>query len=43
MPKNQAIDLLQYICTYQSGDKKSKPDYLYPFLGFVAQNMHTYQ
>lgn len=42
MPKNTIIDLLQYICMYQSGDKKSRPDYLYPFLNYVVTNMQTY-
>lgn len=42
MPKNTVIDLLQYICMYQSGGTKSKPDYLYPFLNYVLSNMNTY-
>lgn len=45
MPKNTVIDLLQYICSYISTPKtkgkkvKRKPDYLFPFLNFVVNNM----
>lgn len=39
MPKNTVIDLLQYICMYQSSGSKSKPDYLYPFLNYAVTNM----
>ena len=42
MPKNTCIDLLQYACCYRSGKKKSKPDYLYPFLAFATTNMTQY-
>ena len=42
MPKNTCIDLLQYACCYRSGNKKSKPDYLYPFLAFATTNMTQY-
>jgi hypothetical protein len=42
MPKNTVIDLLQHICQHKSDGKKSKPDYLVPFLNYVAQNMTSY-
>jgi len=42
MPKNTVIDLLQHICTHQSGGKKSKPDFLMPFLNYAVTNMQTY-
>ncbi len=42
MLKNTVIDLLQYICMYQSGGSKAKPDYLYPFLNYAVSNMQNY-
>jgi len=48
MPKNTIIDLLIYICNYSSenvgGKKKkgAKPDYLFPFLNYVSENLAQY-
>mmetsp|Transcript_21269 Transcript_21269/g.20416 ORF Transcript_21269/g.20416 Transcript_21269/m.20416 type:complete len:126 (+) Transcript_21269:1110-1487(+) len=42
--KNQAIDLVEYLCSYKSGKKKkSPPDYLHQFLKFCVQNLDQYQ
>jgi len=39
--RHTIVDLLQYICMYKS-KKGGKPDYLHPFLAFVAQNLQEY-
>lgn len=44
MPRNNVIDLLQYIVTYKTTKgKNTKPDYLFPFLNYAASNMSQYQ
>lgn len=47
LPKANVLDLLQHICSYapkQKGKKKSAvaPEFLFPFLAYVAQNLREY-
>jgi hypothetical protein len=44
-PKNTALDLMQYLCTYKEGTKKKKqkkPAYLHKFLEFCVSNLIQY-
>lgn len=41
-PKNNAVDLLMYLCKYKSGKKQKQPDYLKGFLHFCAQSLTQY-
>ena len=49
MPKHTVVDLLIYICSYSSQNadggkrkKGQKPDYLFPFLNYVSENLQQY-
>lgn len=46
MPKMNVIDLLQYICRHKSGKgkgkKTAKPEFLFPFLVYVSNNLREY-
>ncbi len=43
MPKVTTVELVQLICKYKtSKGRKTKPDYLMPFLNFASTNMQQY-